>query len=53
MVVIYVEGPRGGRLKDEDKIIEYIDNACQELEIKNADIDVEIYYKLQHRYLHF
>mgnify|MGYP006231677861 CR=1 FL=1 len=50
MVVIYVEGPRGGRLKDEDKIIEYIDNACQELEIKNADIDVVVYNKFPKDY---
>ena len=48
MVVIYVEGPRGGRLplREENMIVDYVDTACQELKIKDADIDVHllIYY---------
>ena len=36
MVIIYVEGPRGGRLplREENMIVDYVDTACQELEIK-------------------
>ena len=45
MVIIYCEGPRGGKLKDEEKIIEYVDVACQELKIKSAEIDVIVYNK--------
>ena len=43
MVVIYCEGPRGGQLKDEEQIINYVDVACQVLEITNAEIDVVVY----------
>lgn len=45
MVVIYCEGPRGGQLKDEEQIIKYVDVACQELDIKTAEIDVVVYNK--------
>lgn len=52
MVVIYVEGPRGGRLplREENMIVDYVDTACQELEIKNADIDVVVYNKFPKDY---
>ena len=47
MVVIYVEGPRGGRLplREENMIVDYVDTACQELKIKDAEIDVVVYNK--------
>ena len=50
MVIIYCEGPRGGKLKDEEKIIEYVDVACQELKIKSAEIDVIVYNKFPKDY---
>ena len=52
MVVIYVEGPRGGRLNEheENKIVNYVDIACQELDIKEAEIDVVVYNKFPKDY---
>tara|TARA_B100000287_G_scaffold301878_1_gene284946 strand:- start:858 stop:1220 length:363 start_codon:yes stop_codon:yes gene_type:complete len=50
MVVIYCEGPRGGRLKDEDEIIRYVDTACAELDIRKAEIDVVVYNKFPKDY---
>ncbi len=52
MVVIYVEGPRGGRLneQEENTIVNYVDMACQDLDIKNADIDVVVYNKFPKDY---
>ena len=52
MVVIYVEGPRGGRLplKEENMIVDYVDTACQELKIKDADIDGVVYNKFPKDY---
>ena len=50
MVVIYCEGPRGGQLKDEEQIMNYVDVACQELNIKTAEIDVVVYNKFPKDY---
>ena len=50
MLLIYCEGPRGGQLKDEKQILDYVDVACQELEIKTAEIDVIIYNKFPKDY---
>jgi len=50
MIVIYCEGPRGGRLKDEEQIIEYVDIACDELKVKHAEIDVVVYNKFPKDY---
>tara|TARA_B100001113_G_scaffold267918_1_gene222684 strand:- start:236 stop:598 length:363 start_codon:yes stop_codon:yes gene_type:complete len=52
MIVIYVEGPRGGRLplQEENKIIDYVDTACKELDIKTAEIDVVVYNKFPKDY---
>ena len=45
MIVIYCEGTRGGRLKDERKILDYVNVACDELKVKQAEIDVVVYNK--------
>jgi hypothetical protein len=50
MIVIYCEGPRGGRLKDEEQIIEYVDIACNELKITHGLIDVVVYNKFPSDY---
>ena len=50
MVVIYCEGPRGGQLKDEEQIMNYVDVAWQELNIKTAEIDVVVYNKFPKDY---
>ena len=50
MIVIYCEGPRGGRLKDERKILDYVNVACDELKVKQAEIDVVVYNKFPKEY---
>ena len=50
MIVIYCEGPRGGRLKDERKILDYVNIACDELKVKQAEIDVVVYNKFPKEY---
>lgn len=52
MIEITVSGPRGGIVKgvDETYIHNYITEACKELKIKDADIEVLIYNKFPSDY---
>ena len=40
----------GGRLKDERKILDYVNVACDELKVKQAEIDVVVYNKFPKEY---
>ena len=52
MIEVTISGPRGGRVKDIDEalIYNYIVEACQELKIKQADIEVLVYNKFPSDY---
>ena len=45
MIDVTIMGPRGGRVKDVDEslIYNYIIEACKELRIRQADIEVLVY----------
>jgi hypothetical protein len=42
-VDVYCDGPRGGRVKEEEELIEYVEIACSLLKIKQADINIIVY----------
>ena len=52
MIEVTISGPRGGRVIDIDEalIYNYIVEACQELKIKQADIEVLVYNKFPSDY---
>ena len=52
MIDVTIMGPRGGRVKDIDEalIYNYIIEACKELKIRQADIEVLVYNKFPSDY---
>ena len=52
MIDVTIMGPRGGRVKDVDEalIYNYIIEACKELKIRQADIEVLVYNKFPSDY---